>query len=99
MRGRRALIAMTAAEAATLLATTVVTPVGAATVKARAYRSCTELHRGYPHGVARSDARDRTTSGRPVTTFRVSTAVYRLNDGAPDEDLDRDNDGVACEQR
>jgi hypothetical protein len=54
------------------------------------------------------------TSGKPVTTFKVANAVYVRNDGlnskrfkgdpmAPkdykgERDLDRDNDGIACEK-
>jgi hypothetical protein len=69
----------------------------------RAYPSCAAMHRGiYPHGVGRTAARDRT-SGAPVTTFVRSAAGYRMNDSrVPSRhqyDLDRDNDGVACERR
>ncbi len=55
------------------------------------------------------------TSGKPVTTFKVTLAVYERNDGlnsqkfkgdpkAPkdfkgEKDLDRDNDGIACEKK
>jgi hypothetical protein len=68
----------------------------------KSYKSCRALHKDYPHGVGRAGARDKT-SGRRVTTFRVSTRVYRYNDGkAPrhsgEHDLDRDNDGIACEK-
>lgn len=58
------------------------------------YANCTELNKDYKHGVARKGARDRTTSGRPVTTFTVNNAVYALN-----KTRDRDRDGVACEKR
>ena len=48
-------------------------------------------------------ARDKT-SGKRVTTFKVSNRLYAYNDGkAPrhsgERDLDRDNDGIACEKR
>jgi hypothetical protein len=38
-----------------------------------------------------------------VTNFRVSRTVYAYNDGktprhTPERDLDRDNDGIACEK-
>lgn len=56
------------------------------------YVNCTALHATYQHGVGRSGARDHVTSGRPVTTFFVSTALYTAN-----TKLDRDKDGVACE--
>jgi hypothetical protein len=55
----------------------------------------------YPHGVGLPGARDRT-SGTPVTTFVRSTVGYRMNDGRVRSrgqyDLDRDNDGIACER-
>jgi hypothetical protein len=61
------------------------------------YKNCTNLHKTFKHGVGRAGAKDRT-SGRRVTTFTVSTAEYkraiRANKG-----LDRDRDGIACEQR
>jgi hypothetical protein len=68
----------------------------------RSYRSCTALHRDYPHGVGRKGARDHT-SGTPVTNFKVSNTLYAYNDGkaplhAGEHDLDRDNDGIACEK-
>jgi hypothetical protein len=56
------------------------------------YRNCKALNRRYPHGVGRVGARDKT-SGVPVTTFRRSPRLYRLNKG-----LDRDKDGIACEK-
>jgi hypothetical protein len=62
------------------------------------YRSCKALNTRYPHGVGKTNAHDRTTSGsEPVRTFRRSTKLYRLaisyNRG-----LDRDKDGIACEK-
>jgi Excalibur calcium-binding domain len=60
------------------------------------YSNCTNVHRAYPHGIGRANARDHT-SGTPVTTFKRSDRFYRLamsyNSG-----LDRDKDGIACEQ-
>lgn len=58
----------------------------------------------YPHGVGRSGARDKTSTGDRVTNFRVSDRTYARNDGGspryPGEyDLDRDNDGIACERK
>jgi Excalibur calcium-binding domain len=60
-------------------------------------------HKAYPHGVGRTSARDKT-SGTPVTNFKVSNCIYTYNDGkaprhAGERDLDRDNDGIACEKR
>jgi Excalibur calcium-binding domain len=56
------------------------------------YANCTAMHTTYKHGVGRTGARDHVTSGTPVTTFFVSTALYDAN-----TKLDRDKDGVACE--
>jgi hypothetical protein len=56
------------------------------------YANCTALHTTYQHGVAGTGARDRVTSGTPVTSFFVSSALYDAN-----TKLDRDKDGVACE--
>jgi hypothetical protein len=61
------------------------------------YRSCAALNRVYPHGVGLATARDRVTSGTPVTTFRRSTRLYRLA-MSYNRGLDRDKDGVACER-
>ena len=70
----------------------------------KSYPTCAKLNKAYPHGVGRTGARDHT-SGRPVTNFTVRTTVYKLNNGPhragskTDYDLDRDNDGIACEKR
>jgi uncharacterized membrane protein len=70
----------------------------------KSYSSCTALNHVYPHGVGRSGAHDHTASGtNPVTNFKVSNTLYAYNDGGAvrhpgERDLDRDNDGVACEQ-
>jgi hypothetical protein len=75
-----------------------------AATKPKSYENCTVLNGIYPHGAGRADAQDKTASGRPVTTFKVSNTIYAYNDGkAPrhpgERDLDRDNDGIACEKR
>jgi hypothetical protein len=61
------------------------------------YKNCTNLNKKYPHGVGKVGARDRSKSGDPVTNFRRSNKIYKTamswNQG-----LDRDKDGVACEQ-
>lgn len=68
--------------------------------KARAYKNCTALNQVYKHGVAKKGARDHT-SGKPVTAFFVDSKTYAMNDGRVSSlgqyDLDRDNDGIACE--
>lgn len=64
----------------------------------RSYDSCAALNTHYPHGVGRPGAVDHT-SGTPVTTFLPDAALYSRNDGgAGEHDLDRDNDGIACER-
>ena len=45
-------------------------------------------------GSGRSGARDHVSGhSKPVTNFRVNTALYTRNKG-----LDRDKDGIACEK-
>ena len=61
------------------------------------YKNCTALNQKYPHGVGRTNARDKT-SGTPVTTFKRSTKVYTLAT-KHNKRLDRDKDGIACEKR
>lgn len=61
-----------------------------------AFANCTAMHRKFHHGVARSNRaanyQVRQGYGRP----KVSLRWYRLNSRSP-HDLDRDNDGTACE--
>jgi hypothetical protein len=56
------------------------------------FKNCTALNKRYPHGVGRVGARDKT-SGEPVTNFKRSNKLYRLN-----KSKDRDKDGIACEK-
>ncbi len=56
------------------------------------FSSCAHLRKVFPHGVGRPGAVDHT-SRKPVTTFRRDRRWYVLNRG-----LDRDKDGIACEQ-
>ena len=78
---------------------TLAVPAEAATPKS--YKNCAALNKAYPHGVAKKGAKDKTSrTSKPVTTFKVDSLVYAKNDGGKGEhDLDRDNDGVACEKR
>ncbi|WP_091556873.1 excalibur calcium-binding domain-containing protein [Arthrobacter sp. ok362] len=93
------IIASLAASAVVLSATAM--PASAAPAP-KSYKNCTELNKVYPHGVGRSGARDKTT-GKRVTNFRVDNTLYSYNDGGArhrgEYDLDRDNDGIACEKR
>jgi hypothetical protein len=74
-----------------------VAPAPAATgaIPAR-WKNCKAVNARYPHGVGRYGAHDRTT-GVPVRNFKYSNRLYRLamhyNRG-----LDRDKDGIACEE-
>ncbi|MCU1539729.1 MAG: calcium-binding protein [Arthrobacter sp.] len=99
MRAKNVLLASLATAALLLTASAV--PANAASPKS--FKNCTELNKVYPHGVGKSGARDKT-SGKPVTKFRVNSTVYSYNDGGVkrhtgEYDLDRDNDGIACEKR
>jgi hypothetical protein len=91
---RRMLLAATAVVALCL--------VPSAGASAKHYPSCKALNRDYPHGVGRKGARDKT-SGTRVTNFTRNNKLYAYNDGAGtdprEHDLDRDNDGIACEKR
>lgn len=61
------------------------------------YRNCTALHTKYKHGLGKLHAVDHT-SGTPVTTFYRSTSRYNTA-MSHNRGLDRDRDGIACEQR
>jgi hypothetical protein len=62
------------------------------------WKNCTHVHTKYRHGVGKLHAHDHTRSGsNPVTTFYRSTRLYRIATSY-NSDLDRDGDGVACEQ-
>jgi hypothetical protein len=61
------------------------------------YRSCKALNARYPHGVGLAKAKDHTSGAPPVTTFKRSTRIYRLA-MSYNKGLDRDKDGVACEE-
>ena len=71
------------------------TPVAATaqSPKARVFANCTAMHAVYPHGVGKVGAHDKT-SGKPVTTFKRSNAIYAANTKS-----DRDKDKIACEAR
>jgi hypothetical protein len=107
LRSVKKLLAATAALAVTAVPLLVTAPAGAHPPK-DAYRTCKELNKHYHHGVGRVGARDRLKKGskaKPVTNWTRNTRVYHLNDGrvgtTPGKgqfDLDRDNDGIACEK-
>ncbi len=62
------------------------------------YKNCHNLNRKYPHGLGLAHAHDKTTGGAPpVITFFRSDRFYRLA-MSYNRGLDRDHDGIACEQ-
>jgi hypothetical protein len=69
------------------------------TTTPRLYDNCTNYNKTYPHGVGRPGAHDKTKSksSEPVTTFKRSLALYKRA-MKYNNDLDRDNDGIACEK-
>ena len=82
---------------------TLVLGAAAPSYGATKYKNCTALNKVYPHGVGKKAAKDHT-SGKRVTNYKVSNDVYAHNDGGSkrysgEHDLDRDNDGIACEKR
>ncbi|WP_244932025.1 excalibur calcium-binding domain-containing protein [Nocardioides sp. W7] len=70
----------------------VTTSTAAEAAKPRVFANCDAMHRVYSHGVGKPGARDKT-SGKPVTTFKRSKALYNAN-----KKSDRDKDGIACEK-
>lgn len=69
--------------------------VSPAEAAAKKFKNCTALNKTYKHGVGKKGAKDKVRgSTKPVTNFKVSTALYNAN-----KKMDRDKDGVACEKR
>lgn len=67
-----------------------ITPASAA---GSAYQNCNAMHVRYKGGVGKPGAVDRRASGHAKYAPTRSTALYNANKG-----LDRDRDGIACEQ-
>jgi hypothetical protein len=62
------------------------------------WKNCTHVHTKYRHGVGKLHAHDHTASGtNPVTNFYRSTRLYNIA-MSYNRGLDRDKDGIACEQ-
>jgi Excalibur calcium-binding domain/Protein of unknown function (DUF4236) len=75
----------------------VASPAFAAPLRVPAqWKNCSQVNRSYPHGIGRISARDRT-SGTPVTAFVHSDRLYKTA-FSYNRGLDRDGDGIACEQ-
>lgn len=71
----------------------VVATAAPANAASKTYKNCAALNKVYPHGVGKPNAKDKT-SGKPVTSFKRSAALYNAN-----KKSDRDKDGIACEKR
>jgi hypothetical protein len=75
-----------------LTATALTAPVEAHTTGI--HDNCTNFNRKYPHGVGKRGARDR---GGDVSNFLRNNKIYNTAE-RHNSDLDRDNDGIACEK-
>jgi hypothetical protein len=60
------------------------------------WKNCAAVNARYPHGVGKVGAHDHTT-GDPVANFKRSNKLYALA-MSQNRGLDRDKDGIACEQ-
>lgn len=61
----------------------------------RAFANCTQMHKVYKGGVAKSGVRFNIVSGKKKPFHykpKISTPLYNAN-----KKLDRDKDGIACE--
>jgi hypothetical protein len=88
---------VTAAIAVTAVALVAGSAVSASAAVPAKWKNCTVVNQKYPHGVGKKAARDKT-SGKPVTTFTRSDALYAEAMRA-NKRLDADKDGIACEKR
>lgn len=66
------------------------------------YKTCKAMNDGkYPHGVGKRGAKDSTT-GKRVTNFMRDNKEYKRYATSASKggyrDLDRDDDGIACEK-
>ena len=77
--------------AVVLAAIMMATPAGAA---AKKYSSCDKLLAVYPAGIARDAQAAAAAQAAGMIAPTVNRALYKANAGR----LDRDRDGVACEQ-
>lgn len=93
---RTAVGLLTAAALALSSSVLVAAPADAAT---GTYQNCSTFQKKYPHGVAKSGARDQVKGkSKPVTSYKVSSTIYKAAIKA-NKRLDADKDGVACEKR
>ena len=62
------------------------------------YKNCKKLNAVYPSGVAKDGAVDtKTVSGTKVVVTTNGTPVYDAKLYKKNKGLDRDKDGIACE--
>ena len=102
MRLRRTVVSVLIAA---LLLATVGAAASDARRKPRPYPNCDALNSVYPTASGSGAPGTAPAAATPVTNFKRSTRLYIRNDGgsssrlfAGEHDLDRHNDGVACEQ-
>ena len=76
-----------------VVAVSVGTSVGTAEATVTKYANCTAMHVRIKGGVGKPGAVDKRKSGHAKYTPYRSTTWYTANKG-----LDRDHDGIACEQ-
>jgi hypothetical protein len=93
--GSSAAAVHTSATAVHTSAVTVHAAVAVTPMTKNKFKNCTAMHKVFKHGVGRKGAKDKVRGKtKPVTTFKVSTKIYKLN-----KKMDRDKDGVACEKK
>ena len=80
--------------AALLFVSGISAPAQATQGAAKKYTSCADLLEKYPNGVAKNKKARKQAVKNGFAKPRVSKRVYKKNGSR----LDRDNDGVMCEQ-
>jgi hypothetical protein len=70
--------------------------LGGRSVIPKPWKNCHAVNARYPHGVGKPKAHD-ATDGTPVTTFKRSAKLFKAA-MSYNRGLDRDKDGIACEQ-
>ena len=94
MRATKTLISVVV----TTMAAATLTLAGPASAHTTGFHdNCTNLNKKWPHGVGTMGAVDKTT-GTKVKNFFHSNKAYWAAENH-NGTLDRDNDGIACEQR
>jgi Excalibur calcium-binding domain len=61
------------------------------------WKNCAHVNARYHHGVGKVGAHDKTTGSLPVTNFKRSNRLFKIA-MSYNRGLDRDKDGIACEQ-